>query len=575
MFRRFSILAALLVTSGFGFLLPATLAAQVIELSGGDSSLYQATGATVTLSTSNYNLSLGAGSVNGRFMEGARMVKPTPDGTWIVGDDHIDFRLPTDVFDDGHFLLVRGIGYRSSQKDSDLVAFVGTDSQNYTTPFFSAAKFGVPVGVLFVKKNLDEHWQFLSDTVASYNWTEIAALKWSPNARTEVGFSGGIGDRHPFLAASLKMERKRYDLEAAYIDASQQFRRVASLSPVFSEANKENILANFRPWKPLSLSAGIQNFLVPLLPESTAEPAYSEMENAQSSVEHAGANLGFLGAQLSGVFLRSTFNQQGFAPASNHSVALSAMREMTPWCNLQSSYFVSKPKGTSTTQSFVANISQQLNPHLSILENVTYSNGHTGINFGGQILSNRITVSATYDTVFVPAQNTQPFQQALLLDVKFRLLGRLLLHGASYVDPTGHLRYTGDLNTVVNRGPAAQQTSAETPLGRFVMRGCVVDARGAPVEGAAFYIDEKSVFSDSAGCFAVWENHPRTHRLTAALSQFLDGGFWQVVSMPATISSTGDEKSLEATVMISLRRLSAPALPAAESSSAAGINREP
>ncbi len=546
---RSPILVASLAIYGFGLATSAQLAAQAIELSGGDSSLYQASGGTVSLHGANYEMSLAAGSANGTFLEGARMVRTTSNGTYILGDDRIDFELPTDVFDQSHFLLVRGIGYRLTQPDSNVIAFLGTNAQNYNTPFFTAAKFGNPVGVLFMTRTLNRHWQFLSDTVASYNWTQIAALRWTPAAKTEMGFSAGIGDRQPFAAASLKMERPHYDIQAAYISASPQFRRAASESPLFSEPDKENLLITARPWTKLTLSGGVQNFLVP---QSTGT------QNAQSSVDQATASLRILGAQFGGSILRSAYDQPTFAPATNHGVAFSAERNLAPRFLLQANYFVSKPKGSATTASFVSNLSQQLTPHLSVTENVTYSKGHSSLNFGGEILTNLFSLSATYDTFYVPAQNQQPFEQALLLDLKFRLFGRLLLHGASYVDPTGHLRYTADANTILSRTPARTTTPAPVSLGRFVMRGCVVDTRGAPIEGAALLIDEKPVFSDSSGCFSAWESHPRTHRLSIALAQFLNSDHWQVASMPQSIVSAVDERSLEASVVITLQHPPAP-----------------
>jgi hypothetical protein len=541
-------LAASLAICGLGILGPPSLGAQALELSGGDSSLYPAAGGTVSLHGPNYEVSLGAGSANGTFLEGARMLRSTPNGTYIFGDDRIDFQLPTDVFDDSHFLLVRGIGYRANEQDSSVIAFVGTNSQNYNTPFFTAAKFGDPVGVLFVNKKLSRNWQFVSDTVASYNWTQIAALKWTPAAKTEVGISGGIGDRKPFAAASLKMERPRYDVQAAYIDASQQFRRAASLSPLFSEPDKQNILVTARPWSILTLTGGMQNFLVPL-PTGT--------QNAQSSVDQVSASLRLLGAQFSGVLLRSAYEQPSIAAAINHSAAFTFQRSLGSRILLQTNYLVSKPKGASTSVTFLSNLSEQLNSHLSVTENVTYSNGHTSLNFGGQLFTNLVTLSATYDTFYVPAQNQQPFEQALLLDLKFRLLGRLLLHGATYVDPTGHLRYTADASTILNRAPDNAKTAAPVSLGRYVMHGCVVDTMGAPVEGAAVLIDEKPLFSDSTGCFSISESHPRIHRLSLTLSDFLNPGHWRVLSMPASISSTTEESSLEALVVITLARLPA------------------
>jgi hypothetical protein len=130
----------------------------------------------------------------------------------------------------------------------------------------------------------------------------------------------------------------------------------------------------------------------------------------------------------------------------------------------------------------------------------------------------------------------------------------LLLHGASYVDPTGHLRYTADANTVFSHAQA-QAPVEHMVLGRYILHGCVVDANGGAVEGAAVVIDEKPVYTDSIGCFYMRESRPRTHQLRVVIGEFLQGGNWQVTSMPTTITSATEENSPEATVVVTVRRV--------------------
>jgi hypothetical protein len=187
-------------------------------------------------------------------------------------------------------------------------------------------------------------------------------------------------------------------------------------------------------------------------------------------------------------------------------------------------------------------------------ESLTYSGGHTSVNFGGEFISNMLSFNASYETFYVPANNSQPFEQSLLLDVKLKVLGRLLLHGATFVDPTGHLRYTADANTVFSHTMTASHAEAVS-LGKYVLRGCVLDSDGAAVEGAAVLIDEKPVYTDSTGCFYMRESKQRTHKLTVVLSEFLIGGNWQITSMPTTITSSQEENSPEATVIVTVRKV--------------------
>ena len=69
--------------------LPLSLRAQVFEVGGGTSTLFQGSGGSITTHAASYDLTLGAGSIGGQIIEGARLVKATPDAKYIVGDDQI------------------------------------------------------------------------------------------------------------------------------------------------------------------------------------------------------------------------------------------------------------------------------------------------------------------------------------------------------------------------------------------------------------------------------------------------------------------------------------------------------
>jgi len=57
------------------FLIYPLCRAQVIELSGGASSLYQSQGGTVRMHMRGYSGTLGAGMINGKFYTGAQVAK--------------------------------------------------------------------------------------------------------------------------------------------------------------------------------------------------------------------------------------------------------------------------------------------------------------------------------------------------------------------------------------------------------------------------------------------------------------------------------------------------------------------
>ena len=243
---------------------PLLLRAQVVEVSGGTSSLYQAGGGSVTVRASGLDFTVGAGTVNGEVLEGVRMVKATPRGSYTFGDNRIDFQLPTDIFDSTHYLLVRGAGFSGVRHDFDLVVFAGLLSSEYNSPLFNSAKAGDAAGMLFLKRRLNQRWMVYSDSVISQrSTTQIEAVQWSPLKKMEVAASAGVGGDNPYGAVSLSLGRPRYDLKAAYIAAGDQFERVASLAQFLAEPTRENVIATVRPFGSLILTGSHQNYLVP------------------------------------------------------------------------------------------------------------------------------------------------------------------------------------------------------------------------------------------------------------------------------------------------------------------------
>ena len=166
--------------------LPLSLPAQVFEVGGGTSSLVQGSGGSITTHAASYDLTLGAGSLQGHLVEGARLVKATPQAKYILGDNQIAFQLPTDIFDASHFLLARGVGVQTTHNGTNTLAFAGATATAYSSPFFTGATTDNFTGVLFVQKKLGPRLQLFSDTIAASKPTGIAALAWSPQPKLDL-----------------------------------------------------------------------------------------------------------------------------------------------------------------------------------------------------------------------------------------------------------------------------------------------------------------------------------------------------------------------------------------------------
>jgi hypothetical protein len=518
----------LFMTLGAAFVFNAQAPAQVFELSGGDSSLYQASGGSLSMHGPSYNASLGAGYIAGHFAYGAKLEKQIGKNLYTAGDDQIQLTLPTDVFDPSHYVYARGLGMKTQRGGFDILAFAGTISTLYETPIFEGGNFAGGMGYLSVQKTISPKWKIISDTLISSKMTQIASAQWTPARKLVFALSGGVGANQPYAAASMNMSRKWADFIGSYVLAGPNFRRVVVTSPIQAETDKGNFLLTLKPIRSFGISGGAQSYVVPNATTGLEE---------QSSVRDASANLHLLGAVLGGTVYDSSFEGK-----TNHAAAFTANREFTRWIRVMSNYMVSKTKGSAQSTSLFTTVTETMSPRFSVNQSFSTSNGQTSVLYGGSLLTNLCTISANYETFYVPTRPSDPFQESLLLDVSLHLFGRVNLHGGTFVGPTGKLLYTATANGVTshesNSNPAYRQPS----LGNSIVHILVADIDHRPVEGAALLVDSRPVFTNTDGAVVIHENKPRQHTISVVTDQFLDGGLWEVVSMPHTIqSSTRDD----------------------------------
>ena len=212
----------------------------------------------------------------------------------------------------------------------------------------------------------------------------------------------------------------------------------------------------------------------------------------------------------------------------NNSTAYTAGRDFTHRVHATASYLESRPNNAAKTRSFIANFSEVLTPRWNVTEVITRSHGQTSVSFGGGFLSNLVSVSAEYETYYVPQRNSSPFVQAMIVDLQIHLFRGVTLHGGSFVAPDGSLRYTADATGIMTREATGGGGSVQHySIGSSILRGRVVDTKGQPVEGAALLIDNMAVFTDSDGRFFLRERRPHNHKLQVLPDKFLNGGSYK------------------------------------------------
>ncbi len=511
----------------------ASLRGQVFQLSGGSSSLYDAQGGTLTAQGPNFDASVGMGVLGGKLVGGAKLTKVWGRTTYSMGEDYVHFQLPTDIFDDSHYLITMGAGVKTNVGNTDIFAFAGATSSDFYSPLFEGVRAESPAGVLFMKRQITPDLQISSHMVFSNQTTAIQSLEWEPVKKLTLAASGGVGANQPYGAASLDFQRPWIDAQAAYIEAGNNFHRVDVQEPLMSEPDRENVVVTLMPSKYFSISGGRNNYLSPL---------GNSLTNVRSSVNQVSGSTQILGTSLSASLFDSAYQGD-----TNTATAYTASRNLFLGARATASYLESRPSNGPKSRSFIAVLSETLTPRMNVEEFVTRSQGQTSVSFGGGWLSNPLTISADYQTYYVPQRNSSPFEQALIIDVRLNIFRGMSLHGATFVAPDGSLEYTADSQALMTRqggfAPAGNGYGLErAAIGNNVVWGTVVDKTGRPVAGAAIQIDQLLVYTDDYGNFIVRERKPHTHTFKVMTKQFLGPGSYKVVSAPAAVRS-GPQKS--------------------------------
>jgi len=485
----------------------------------------------------NYNGSVGLGMVAGRFVGGAQVVKRGDRNTYSLGSDNIPFNLPTDIFNTGHYLTGIGAGVKTNVGETKVFAFAGATSTSFNSPFFDGAMFQEPAALLLLNEKIGSGWTQSSLVLVSNKITAIHSFAYDSEDGVKAAISAGVGANNLYAATSLSVTRPWIDVKASYIEADSNFRRADVAVPLNTEPDKENILVIVRPERHVSFSVGRQNFL---------SPVYGSAENVKSSVNQIGANLNAAGFSFSAMGFQSKFGSGG-----DTAMSLSATRAITSRIRVQGTYLESKPDNSESTKAWLTTVQEILTPRWTLSETVNSSGGQNTIGFGGSFLSNFATLSADYQTYYVPARVDAPFQQALMLSAQFHLFGLLTLNAGTFVAPDGRTLYTTEAEGSVMRrmsdGPASMARNA---IGTMMLQGRVLDTGGQPVMGAAILVDQVAVYTDSDGYFYMRERKPRTHPLRVLSDQFLDGSSYRVVSAPTDMRSSGGEIGPELTIVV-------------------------
>jgi len=529
--------------------LHAASRAQLIELKGGTSTVFQTSGATASIETDRYKGWLGLGWRDG--LAGGFGLTEELGGTLLqLGDQPVPVALPTDIFNPSIYFLGTGFAVRRDGPKDQFEIFTGLTANRYGAPFLSVSEPDRFSFAAFLHHALSEKVTYSVNVFYTQRLAVIQGLEWKPlQAVTVAGVAGG-SDRDPYEAGSLAITTQRADFKASYANTPNDFRRIVVSSPLTVEYDRENVSVDLRPLKSVSVGVSRENILSP-------DPGGAE--GTRSRVQGATVSWTVGGFRLRGASYQST-TPSGQARA----YSAGAERALLPRITLGGDYFRTVPRGGRVTSNLAGTVRERISSHLDLNQTVQFGLNQKSFACGGSYESHRIGVGLDYQTVYVPfyIPGQSQFRRVAVARLYLLLPRNIELRGDTNLSPTGRTQYTSYLTTLhdLDRGRSAQ--GAGSSFVNFeeykcVVRGRIADENGEPISGAAAKIDNQMVYTDWEGVFFARFRKCTTYSFRLMPGEFLSPDSFAAVSVPQFVRAVteGTEREIE----VVLKRLPRPA----------------
>jgi hypothetical protein len=481
--------------------LPNISHAQVVELRGGDSTMFDAGGGSVVLHFPNSTETFGAGIASGQFHYGISSAFDWHQWHLTTGDNYLSLAVGT-----GLAVPLRGLTVERKWKKQTLTLFTGAAGQIYSFPFFSATSvnhFGT--GILY-QRQLPRGLDFSTmGVVVGSQYTAIGALHYVWKGLDASG-AAGLLQSQPFANGTIF----------------------------------------YKPIKSLTFFATRQDFFFDVQQTPTAGTG-SSLVQEKSTISSVGTSANLRGLSLSASALTGT---SGTTQVSGQTFG----GAVHPGPVAVTASYNRSAHGDSVTSSFT----EKLNRHWSVSEFLTYAQGQWSLNYGGSFKSNRLTASVGYVTNFVPySTGGSPFQQTIGVSVSWQLPHSTTVTLATNTLPNGAVRWSTFGNSYVQgplqMGKVAGQahTNQPTLAAKFIVRGIVKDPSGLPVAGAAVLVGKEPAFTDSAGAFFVRFRKATAVAIKVVPGDFLAPGNWHIITAPETATPELEDRSTVLNIEVS------------------------
>ena len=514
-----------------------SVAAQMFQAQAGTSSLYEATGGTLLVRSRDQEVRLAVGTIRGELRFGTLLRKRLRGYTFGFGDDAVDLRLPTDLSSGTRYIPSRGASLSFERRNTQVFALVGTTSASFGAPYLQAADWGRPLGVLLLDKQLNPSVKLFSRTLIAKRGTFINGIAWKPHPALEIDGAAGMAAGRRYTASSATLRHRWLRAEAGYVDTATEFRSATLDSSASADIVRENVEVTLAPGQQWSIHVARRHLVL---------PHHIEKARTGVAVNHLAATLNVAAIRVGA----GVFETRG-GDIDNIGTSVNVGRTIGDRTDFSMSYFGSRTAEGRVSNSVVATVRQAINPRLSLAGFATRSDGQTTLKFGGEFLSNLLTVGIDYHTVYAPFHRESPFVQGLGVNATVQPFGSLRLQFGTVVTPTGDVRYSVSGGHSFHRSSSPSARSAGFRLAKYLVRGQVSDEAGKAVAGAVLRINDDVVLTDADGRFFARTSKPRALSLTVVTNEFRGPARFTVVSAPAQLIPATDDKVRDVSIVVS------------------------
>jgi hypothetical protein len=520
---------------------PGTLLAQtVVEVQGGGSSLLGGYGATANFWRSGVDGWIGLGYLRG-LRAGAFLRTGWGKDTVRVGNDALVIRFPTDVFSAGTNLLVQGVSYGGGNQRTGYLVFGGASSDGIGAPSFQPTSIEAPLGAVFVQHRISPRVRLSSTALVAQRQTLVPGVEWliAPNATGAL--AAGVGSDRPYAASSIALQRGDLGFKASYVWNPDRFRRAAVPTPSQAESDRENLQLTYDLGSDFQIGFARQNFV-------------QDSADTKPAIRATGNSL-FAGGRWHQTRLTTGLYYSRSEGIGNLSSYLGVGREVASWLDSEVFLLQSRPEGRSASITPVANLRWRISPRVGLMQQLSIHDKRPTILLGASLRTGIGEFGADYQIVHQPFQPFNPFRSTLNLTARLQL-GSYSTSIGTYIQPDGSVDYSASGSTFLYMGAYGgiqPNRVGAISMGRYVVRGSVVDESGAPIEGAALEVGGEIAFTDSRGAFFLRARHPKAQELRVRPEDFLLPGNWEVISAPAQV--TAEPEAGAKGIEIVLRRI--------------------